>query len=92
MIWIVLTLVAVLVIVVIRGIVSGRVRFDQLPPALSSAAAHGLPQRPTGADVASLTLETAPVGYHAEQVDDTLDALEARLREQEEELRAWLSP
>ena len=57
MIWIVLTLVAVLVI-----------------------------------DVASLTLETAPVGYHAEQVDDTLDALEARLREQEEELRAWRSP
>lgn len=92
MVWFVLLLTAVGVLAWTIALRSGRVRPENLPPAVTSTPPLDLPTHLTAQDVDAIRFDTAPRGYAVGPADDALDSLRARLAEQEEALAAFELP
>jgi len=86
-IWVLLTVVAVLLVAAFAALLTGRVGYDPMAPPTGTAGdpTQGLPV--DASRVADLRFDTALRGYRMDQVDDVLDRLQARLADQERELR-----
>ncbi len=90
--WVILTLAAVAVALVVRSIIAGRIAPDGLAVPVTSTPRVELSDQPLASEVPRLHFDTALIGYAVEPVDDALDALQARLAAQEKEIREWPSP
>lgn len=90
---VVLALVAVVLVVTVLGVASGRVRAEPLPDAVHSTPDTGLPPAPVAADVDTVRFDTALRGYRMDDVDARLDDLRGTLADREQtlaELGGWL--
>lgn len=86
MIWVLLTVVAVLLVGVFAAMLAGWVRYDPMTDPVTSQPDAGLDDGFAATDVAAVHFDTALRGYRMDQVDDVLDRLQERLAEQEREL------
>lgn len=86
MIWVLLTVVAVLLVGVFAGMLAGRIDYDPLAEPVSSQPDTGLGENFTARTVSDVHFDTALRGYRMDQVDRVLDALRDRLAEQEREI------
>ena len=85
MVWILFALVAVLVVIVLAAVLTGRLSPDPMAPAVGTTPHHGLPERGWRAkDIDIVRFDTALRGYRMDQVDDVLDQLQRRIAELEE--------
>ena len=85
MVWILFALVAVLVVIVLAAVLTGRLSPDPMAPAVGTAPHQGLPERDWRAeDIDIVRFDTALRGYRMDQVDDVLDQLQRRIAELEE--------
>lgn len=85
MVWVLFALVAVLVVIVLAAVLTGRLSPDPMAPAVGTAPHHGLPERDWRAeDIDIVRFDTALRGYRMDQVDDVLDQLQRRIAELEE--------
>lgn len=78
-----LALAAVVLVMAVVAVAGGRLAVDPLADAVSSTPDHGLPDRPSAADVDDVRFDTAPRGYRMQEVDVRLAALRDDLRERE---------
>lgn len=88
MVWIFFILVALVVVVALAAVVTGRFTPDPMAEPVRSTPYHGLPPHPVrAADVDLVRFDTALRGYRMDQVDDVLDRLQLRLAELEDAQR-----
>jgi len=85
-IWVLLTVVAVLLVGVFAAMLAGWVRYDPMTDPVTSQPDPGLDDGFAATDIAAVHFDTALRGYRMDQVDDVLDRLQERLAEQEREL------
>lgn len=83
MIWVVLTVVAVLVVGAVAALATGRVAYDPMAEPTTSEGAPYLPEEFSSADVSTVRFDTALRGYRMDQVDAVLARLQARIAELE---------
>lgn len=83
MIWVFFIAVAVLVVVGIAALMTGRLSVDPVPPPVSTVPDTGLAEGFGAQEIQDLRFDTALRGYRMDQVDDALDVLHARIRELE---------
>ena len=83
MIWVVLTVVAVLVVGAFAALATGRVGYDPMAEATTSEGAPYLSEEFTSADISAVRFDTALRGYRMDQVDAVLQRLQARIAELE---------
>lgn len=88
MIWALFGAVAIGLVGVIAALATSRWRYDPMSTAVTSVADPGLPEVVHPGDVDNVRFDTALRGYRIDQVDEVLDRLRDRLREQETMLRA----
>ena len=86
MIWVLLTVVAVLLVGVFAALLSGRIRYDPLSEPVSTQPDPGLGESFTARSITDVQFDTALRGYRMDQVDTVLDALQERLADQERQL------
>ncbi len=86
MVPVLLSLVAVVLVLAVLAVASGRVAVDPLADAVTSTPDHGLPEDPDAADVDVVRFDTAARGYRMTDVDDRLEALREALADREREL------
>ena len=85
MVWILFTLVAVLVVIVLAAVLTGRLSPDPMARAVGTTPHHGLPDGDwRAADIDVVRFDTALRGYRMDQVDDVLDRLQQRVAELED--------
>lgn len=83
MIWVVLTVVAVLVVGGFAALATGRVGYDPMAEATTSQGAPYLSEEFAAADISAVRFDTALRGYRMDQVDAVLERLQARIAELE---------
>ncbi|MDF2093394.1 DivIVA domain-containing protein [Knoellia sp. 3-2P3] len=86
MIWVLLTVVAVLLVGVFAGMLAGRIGYDPLADPVRSQPDVGLSDGFTARSISEVHFDTALRGYRMDQVDRVLDTLQDRIAEQEREL------
>ncbi|MGL5860463.1 MAG: DivIVA domain-containing protein, partial [Phycicoccus sp.] len=86
MLYVLLAVVAVVVAATVVAVSTGRLPADPLAEATRSTPDHGLPDIPAAADVDAVRFDTAPRGYHPNDVDARLDELRDTLADREREL------
>jgi DivIVA domain-containing protein len=92
-VWIFFILVALLVVVALAAVVTGRFTPDPMAEPVRSTPHHGLPSDPVSApDIDLVRFDTALRGYRMDQVDDVLDRLQQRLAELEDAQRRHDDP
>ena len=72
MIWVLLTVVAVLLVGVLAALLSGRIRYDPLSEPVSTQPDPGLGDSFTARSIADVQFDTALRGYRMAEVDDML--------------------
>jgi DivIVA domain-containing protein len=82
-IWVVLTVVAVLVVGGFAALATGRLGYDPMADATTSESAPYLSEEFGSADVSAVRFDTALRGYRMDQVDAVLARLQARIAELE---------
>jgi DivIVA domain-containing protein len=85
-IWVLLTVVAVLLVGVFAGMLAGRIGYDPLAEPVGSQPEVGLTDGFTARSISEVHFDTALRGYRMDQVDRVLDTLQDRIAEQEREL------
>lgn len=88
MIWTFFIVVGLALVAVIAALVTSRLPYDPMSPAVTTANDPGLPVVPGARDVDGVRFDFALRGYRMDQVDDVLDALRDRLAEQDEVIDA----
>jgi DivIVA domain-containing protein len=88
MIWALFGVVAIGLVGVVAALVTSRWHYDPMSNAVSSVADPGLPDVVHPGDVDNVRFDTALRGYRIDQVDEVLDRLRDRIREQETMIRA----
>lgn len=88
MIWALFGVVAIGLVGVVAALVTSRWQYDPMANAVGSAADPGLPDVVHAGDVDNVRFDTALRGYRVDQVDEVLDRLRDRIREQETMIRA----
>ncbi len=88
MIWALFGVVAIGLVGVVAALASSRWHYDPMSNAASSVADAGLPDVVHAGDVDNVRFDTALRGYRIDQVDEVLDRLRDRIREQETMVRA----
>jgi DivIVA domain-containing protein len=88
MIWALFGVVAIGLVGVVAALVTSRWHYDPMANAVSSVADPGLPDVVHPGDVDNVRFDTALRGYRIDQVDEVLDRLRDRIREQETMIRA----
>lgn len=84
MVWIFFALVALLVVVAVAAVLTGRLTPDPMADPVSSTPHHGLPPGDLhAADVDAVQFDTALRGYRMDQVDDVIDRLQSRIADLE---------
>ncbi len=86
MVPVLLSLVAVVLVLAVLAVASGRVPVDPLADAVTTTPDHGLPDEPLAEDVEDVRFDTAARGYRMADVDDRLAELRVALAEREREL------
>lgn len=86
MVWVFLTVVAVLLVAVVGALLAGRIRWDPMSEPVRTRPGTGLPSEPDADDVVGVRFDTAARGYRMDQVDDVLDALRDRIAGQQAEI------
>lgn len=84
MIWILFALVAILVVVVLAAVLTGRLSPDPMAEAVGTTPHHGLDPGWRVEDIDLVRFDTALRGYRMDQVDDVLDQLQRRIVELEQ--------
>jgi DivIVA domain-containing protein len=82
-IWVVLTVVAVLVVGVFAALATGRLGYDPMAEPTTSQGAPYLSEEFGSADISAVRFDTALRGYRMDQVDAVLERLQARIAELE---------
>jgi DivIVA domain-containing protein len=90
-IWVLLTVVAVLLVGVFAGMLAGRIGYDPLAEPVRSQPDVGLSDGFTARSISEVHFDTALRGYRMDQVDRVLDALQDRIAEQESQIAALRS-
>lgn len=88
MIWALFGVVAIGLVGVVAALATSRWHYDPMSGAVSSVADPGLPEVVHPGDVDNVRFDTALRGYRIDQVDEVLDRLRDRIREQETMIRA----
>ncbi len=88
MIWALFGVVAIGLVGVVAALATSRWHYDPMSNAVSSVADPGLPDVVHPGDVDNVRFDTALRGYRIDQVDEVLDRLRDRIREQETMIRA----
>lgn len=84
MVWIFFILVALLLVVGMAAVITGRLTPDPMADPVASTPDHGLPPGDFRAeDVDAVRFDTALRGYRMDQVDDVVDRLRMRIAELE---------
>ena len=83
---VILALVAVVLVVTVLGVASGRIPVDPLAEAVHTTPDTGLPDEPTASDVDAVRFDTAMRGYRVDEVDARLEALRDELAARERAL------
>lgn len=84
MVWIFFILVALLLVVGMAAVITGRLTPDPMADSVASTPDHGLPPGDFRAeDVDAVRFDTALRGYRMDQVDDVVDRLRMRIAELE---------
>ena len=82
MVWIFFILVALLLVVGMAAVITGRLTPDPMADPVASTPDHGLPPGDFRAeDVDAVRFDTALRGYRMDQVDDVVDRLRMRIAE-----------
>ena len=81
-----LALVAVVLVVAVLGVATGRVRADPLADAVHTTPDAGLPPEPSASDVDTVRFDTALRGYRMDEVDARLEQLREALAQREQTL------
>jgi DivIVA domain-containing protein len=90
-IWVLLTVVAVLLVGVFAGLLAGRIGYDPLAEPVTTQPDVGLGEGFTAGSISDLRFDTALRGYRMDQVDRVLDVLQDRIAEQEHQIAALRS-
>lgn len=88
MIWVFFLVVAVGLLGVFAGLLTGRFGYDPMSEPVASQSDPGLPEAPHARDVDGLRFDRALRGYRMDQVDEVLDGLRDTLARQEDTIAA----